>query len=80
MQPTISTWVDVLNLATRYLGQNAAFIFSASEMGHGLDPFQELGDSRGDAQKNRTSAFDPLWVSPCLMVLGTLELEDLKVP
>jgi hypothetical protein len=41
----------VLNMATRYLGQTAEFIFSASEMGHGLDPFQELGDSRGYAKK-----------------------------
>jgi hypothetical protein len=49
-------------------------------MGHGLDPFQEVGASRGDAQNNRTSAFDPSRVSPCLMVIGTLDLEDLKVP
>jgi hypothetical protein len=28
-------------------------------MGHGLDPVQEVGASRGDAQNNRTSAFDP---------------------
>jgi hypothetical protein len=33
-------------------------------MGHGLDPFQEVGASTGDAQNNRTSAFDPSRVSP----------------
>jgi hypothetical protein len=49
-------------------------------MGHGLDPVQEVGASRGDAQNNRTSAFDPSRVSPCLMVIGTLDLEELKVP
>ena len=49
-------------------------------MGHGLDLVQEVGASRGDAQNNRTSAFDPSRVSPCLMVIGTLDLEDLKVP
>jgi hypothetical protein len=68
LHPTISTWVDVLNLATRYLDQSATFIFSASEMGHWLDPFQELGDSRGDAQKNWNLAFNPSQVSPCLLV------------
>jgi hypothetical protein len=49
-------------------------------MGHGMDPFQEVGASRGNAQNNWTLAFKPSWVSPCLMVLGTLDLEDLKVP
>jgi hypothetical protein len=49
-------------------------------MGHGLDPVQEVGASRGDAQNNRTSAFDPSWVSPCLMVIGTVDLEDFEVP
>jgi hypothetical protein len=49
-------------------------------MGHGLDPVQEVGASRGDAQNNWTSAFDPSWVSPCLMVIGTLDLEDFGVP
>ena len=49
-------------------------------MGHGLDPIQEVGASRGDAQNNRTSAFNPSQVSPCLMVIGTLDLEDLKAP
>jgi hypothetical protein len=34
----------------------------------------------GDAQNNWTSAFNPSRVSPCLMVLGTLNLEDFKVP
>jgi hypothetical protein len=48
-------------------------------MGHRLDPFQELGDSRGDAQNNQISAFDPSRVSPFLMVLGTLDLEDFEV-
>jgi hypothetical protein len=47
-------------------------------MGHGLDLVQEVGASRGDAQNNRTSAFDPSWVSPCLMVIGTLDLEDFE--
>ena len=49
-------------------------------MGHGLDPVQEVGASRGDTQNNRTSAFEPSRVSPCLMVIGTLDLEDLKAP
>jgi hypothetical protein len=49
-------------------------------MGHRLDLVQEVGASRGDAQNNRTSAFNPSQVSPCLMVLGTLDLEDFKVP
>jgi hypothetical protein len=49
-------------------------------MGHGLDPVQEVGASRGDAQNNQTSAFDPSRVSPCLMVIGMLDLEDLKAP
>ena len=49
-------------------------------MGHGLDPIQEVGASRGDAQNNRTLAFNPSWVSSFLMVLGTLDLEDFKVP
>ena len=49
-------------------------------MGHGLDPVQEVGASRGDAQNNQTSAFDPSWVSPCLMVIGMLDLEGLKAP
>jgi hypothetical protein len=49
-------------------------------MGHGLDPVQEVGASRGDAQNNQISAFDPSRVSPYLMVIGTLDLEDLKVP
>jgi hypothetical protein len=49
-------------------------------MGYGLDPIQEVGASRGDAQNNQTLAFDPSQVSPCLMVLGTLDLEDFKVP
>jgi hypothetical protein len=80
LQPTISTWVDVINLVTKYLVQRATFKFLASEMGHGIDPFQELGESRGDAQNNCTSDFDPSWVCPYLMVLGTLGLEDLKVP
>jgi hypothetical protein len=57
-----------------------AFRFLASEMGHGLVPFQEVGVSRGDAQDNRTSVFDPSRVSPFRMVLGTLDLEDFKVP
>jgi hypothetical protein len=80
LQPTIATWVDVLNLAIRYLSQSETFRFSTLEIGDGLDPFQELGDSRRDIQNNRTSAFDPSQVSPCLMVLGTLDLEDFKVP
>jgi hypothetical protein len=49
LQPTITTWVDVLQLVTRYLSPSAAFRFSASEMGYGLDPVQEVGASRGDA-------------------------------
>jgi hypothetical protein len=49
-------------------------------MGHRMDPVQEVGASRGDAQKNWTSAFHPSRVSPCLMVLGTLDLEDLNFP
>jgi hypothetical protein len=49
-------------------------------MGHGLDPVEEVGASRGDAQNNQTSAFDPSRVSPYLMVIGTLDLEDLKSP
>jgi hypothetical protein len=49
-------------------------------MGHGLDPIQEVSASRGDAQNNRTSAFNPSRVSPCLMVLGTLDLEDFQFP
>jgi hypothetical protein len=56
------------------------FRFSASEMGHRMDPLQDLGDSRGNTKENWTSAFNPSWVSPCLMVLGRLDLEDLKVP
>jgi hypothetical protein len=80
LQPTIATWVDVLKLVTGYLGQSVAFRFSALEMDHGLDPFQEVGASRGDSQNNQTSTFDPSWVCPYLMVLGTLDLEDFKVP
>jgi hypothetical protein len=49
-------------------------------MGHGLDLIQEVGASRGDAQNNQTSTFNPSQVSPCLMVLGTLDLEDFSVP
>jgi hypothetical protein len=49
-------------------------------MGHGLDPFQELGDLRGYAQNNQISAFEPSRVSPCLMVLGILDLDDFEVP
>jgi hypothetical protein len=49
-------------------------------MGHGLDPIQEVGASRGDTQNNQTSAFNPSQVSPYLMVLGTLDLEDLQFP
>jgi hypothetical protein len=49
-------------------------------MGHELDTVQEVGASRGDAQNNQTSAFNPSRVSPYLMVIGTLELEDLKFP
>ena len=49
-------------------------------MGHRLDPVQEVGASRGDAQNNRTSAFDPSRVSLCLMVIETLDLEDFEVP
>ena len=49
-------------------------------MGHGLDPIQEAGASRGDAQNNQTSAFNPSRVSPCLMVIRMLDLEDLKAP
>jgi hypothetical protein len=80
LHPTIVTWVDVLNLVTRYLDQSVTFRFSASEMGHMMDPFQELGDSRGDAQNNWTSTFYPSRVSHYHMVLGTLDLEDFKVP
>jgi hypothetical protein len=40
---------NVLILATMYLGQSATFRFSALEMARRMDPFQELGDSRGDA-------------------------------
>ena len=49
-------------------------------MGHGLDPIQEVGASREDVQNNQTSDFDPSRVSPCLMVIGMLDLEDLKAP
>jgi hypothetical protein len=49
-------------------------------MGHELDPVQEVGASRGDAQNNRTSAFNPSQVSPYLMVIGTLDLEDFQFP
>jgi hypothetical protein len=49
-------------------------------MGHGMDPVQEVGASRGDVQNNRTSAFNPSCVSPCLMVIGTLDLEDFQFP
>ena len=80
LQPTIATWVDVLQLVTRYLSPSVAFRFSASEMGHGLDLVQEVGASRGDAQNNWTLPFDPSWVSPCLMLIGTLDLEDFEVP
>ena len=35
--------VDVLNLVTRYLGQSATIIFSASKMGHELDALTRVG-------------------------------------
>jgi hypothetical protein len=53
LQPIIATWVDVLKLATRYLDQCEEFIFLALEMGHGLDPFQEVGASRGTHRTTR---------------------------
>ena len=47
-------------------------------MGHGMDPIQEVGASRGDTQNNQTSTFDPSRVSPRLMVIGMLDLEDFE--
>jgi hypothetical protein len=38
------------------------------------------GCLKGGCTEQPTSAFDPSWVSPYLMVLGTLDLEDLKFP
>jgi hypothetical protein len=49
-------------------------------MGHRMDPVQEVGVSRGDGQNNWISNFNSSWVSLCLIVLGTLDLEDLKFP
>ena len=45
-----------------------------------MDTVQEVGASRGDAQNNQTSAFNPSQVSPCLMVIGTLDMEDFQFP
>ena len=45
-----------------------------------MDPLQEMGASKGDAQNNRTLAFNPSRVSPYLMVIGTLDLEDFQFP
>jgi hypothetical protein len=49
-------------------------------MGHRMDPVEEVGASRGDAQNNQTLAFNPSWVSPYLMVIGTLDLEEFQFP
>ena len=48
-------------------------------MGHGLDPFQELGNTRGDTEKLDLGLQPFMGISlPC--GVGTLDLEDLKVP